>query len=245
MQVEEIVVEDGVKIVRVIFRTFPSFKEIFSGKYDIKSSISIFLTKLFTTPLNYNGYVYDHPELLNPRRQRFAIRQDPLGVYLINKNGFFDHKNQELLKQKYKLIFAFEITDKQEKQLDVFIEKHLGESYNAKNANLNYILKKLKIEKFQIDSFKNDKIVKWDCVMLVMRTLFEIGIIPEFRKDGKKVSLLGLSPHDMAMLLLEMYKNGELLQCVYVISKELENLPEYKRKLKIFYEKGCKITRET
>jgi len=79
--------------------------------------------------------------------------------------------------------------------------------------------------------------------MLIMRILFELELIPEFRKNGEKVPLLGLSAHDMAMLLLEMYKNKELPQCVYVVSRELQNINKYKRGLKLFYEKGCKITR--
>lgn len=244
MEVEEIVIKDPIKIVRVIFKDFPTCKEIFSKKYTLKSSISILLTKLFTTPLFYDGFVYDHSELLTPKRQRFGIRKDPFGVYLINKNGFWDAKNQELLDQRYKLVFAFQINKKQEEKLYNFIEKHKSEQYNSKIVNLNYILRKLNIEKLMIDSYNRKGNTKWDCVMLIMRALFEIEVIPEFLKNGKKVPLLGLSTHNMAMLLLEMYKNGELSHCIYVISKELQKLSEYKKKLKLFYVKGCKITRE-
>jgi hypothetical protein len=246
-----------IRIVRLIFRTFPPYKQILkymflTKVYDFKTSLGILLTKLFTTPLMYKGpHVYDHQELLSPDRQRFGIRQEkedkygldkPIGVYLINKNGFWDPKNQELLEQRYKLVFAFEITKDQESKFKYFVNKHKSELYSAKNANINYILRKLRCEKFMIDSYNKDSPVEWDCVMLMMRILFEMELIPEFRKNGKRVPLLGLSSHDMAMLLLDMYKNKEL-NCAYIISREVQNITKYKKGLKNFYDKGCKITR--
>jgi len=122
--------------------------------------------------LTYKGEnVYDHPELLSPLRQRLGIRQEkedkfdglnkPLGVYLINKNGFWDPKNQELLNQRYKLIFAFEITENQNEKFFNFYNKHKGELYSTKNANINYILRKFKcLRKFMIDFILQIKILK-------------------------------------------------------------------------------------
>jgi len=258
VKVENEDIENPIKLVRVIFRTFDPKLSI--KKHGIKNYLNIKLTKLFTTPLTYDGpYKYDHNEILTPKRQRFSIRMEDenlpvTGVYLINRNGFWDDKNQELLDQRYKLVFAFEVTDEQEEKLNEFIKAHKGEHYGLKNANWNFLMNKINkyvcgfnTEKWMIDDFyintKKKKRMKWDCVTLAMRTLLEVGLIPEFRGNGKKVNLLGLSSFDMAMLLLEMYKDGELLQCKYVISRELLDLKEYKKGLKLFYERGCKITR--
>ena len=251
---KEIKNKNSIKLVRVIFKSFDSNLNI--SRIGLKKYLNIILTKLFTTSLSYRGpYKYDHGELLTPNRERFSIRSENpndgpvMGVYLLTRlRGFWDPKNQELLNQKYKLVFAFEITDEQDNLLYNFIKTHKNEKYSKKNANLNYLVRKIfkKKKNWLINDYENKKRknCKWDCVTLLMRCLKESQIIPEFRKNGENTPLLGLSAHDMAMLLLEMYQKDELLNCKYVISRELLSEKEYKKGLKMFYKKGCKIIRK-
>lgn len=255
MEVEE--VEGEVKIARVIFREFdnPSLCN--------KNFLNITLTKFLSIPLTYRGpFTYGHAEILNKRRSRFGIRKEnpnmgPVtGVYLISQlRGVNVPKNKELLEQKYKLVFAFILNNEQEKLMDDFMVTHRNEMYSGLVANWNIfarkvfgpILKKKEnwIEKLMINDYDNQKRMtcRWDCISLTMRCLRESNLIPEFRKNGKKVPLLGLTPHDAAMLLLDMYNKEELLSCKYTVSRELTPEVDYKKQLELFYEKGCKIIR--
>lgn len=257
------------KLVRIIFRTFD--KKIFTNRYNFWTSFMIWLTKIITIPWFYNGLKYDHVEALTPKKQRFSIRMEkgdpfglnpPIGVYCLNKDGFdtdnSKHYNLEKEERRYKLIFAFEITDKQEKELNNFIQKHLGEKYNLFNANWNVIMNKLKTItfglslKFLKDNYNDKSKVskEWDCVTLIVRALFEIGIIPEYRIPlpgkikRKQINLLGLSSFDMAKLLLSMYDNGELYTCRYVISPEIQDPEDYKKGIDTFYRIGSKVSRK-
>jgi len=257
-----------IKILRVIFRTFDD--KLFTKRYNFITSCNIWLTKLITIPLFYDGFEYDHVELLTPQKQRVSIRMEKedkysniptVGVYCLKRDGFdnVNKKNYKLEKseQRYKLIFGFEITDRQEMELNTFINKHLGQKYSLYNANVNVLIQKLKKPldtltcKFgstilkPIDEYSSPRKQKrWDCVTLIMRILHEIGIIPEFRKSGKKISLLGLSSFDMAMLLLDMYRNRDLPSCVFVISNELQEEHDYKKGIETFYNTGSRVTRK-
>lgn len=250
MEVEEVKRDETNLIVRTIFR------EIDNPSLCDKNFLNINLTKLFTIPLKYRGpFKYGHSEILKPTRSRFSIRKEnpndgPVeGVYLISQSrGLNDPKNLELLNQKYKLVFAFVIDDEQNRTLENFINTHRNEKYSAKVANWNIIVRKIfkkHSKKLMINDYENKKrkSFRWDCITLTLRCLVECQLIPEFRKDGSKTPLLGMTPHAAAMMLLDMYQKGELPHCKYLISKELLGEEEYIKRLKLFYEKGCKIIR--
>ena len=249
MELEEVEQQgDRDKVVRLIFR------EMDSPSLCDKTFLNVNMTKLFTIPLKYRGpYKYGHSEILNTRRSRFSIRKEnpnlgPVeGVYLISQlRGMNDPKNQELLKQKYKLVFAFIIDDEQERLLDDFINTHRHEEYSTKVANWNILARKVNKKKWMINDYDNKKRenFRWDCITLNMRCLKECQLLPEFRGDGTKTPLLGLTPHNAAMTLLDMYQKGELPHCNYVVSREFMGQKEYNKGLKMFYKKGCKIIRD-
>jgi hypothetical protein len=270
--VEEVPKRRKIRLVRVIFKEFDSTRFIFR-RFKTLTALNILLIKLFTVPIAYNGpYKYDHVELMTPNRSRFSIRKEPkqdkfglnpkpMGVYLISKDGLGPNspKLQEMTNQRYKLVFVFQITEKQERELYRFIDSTKGEQYSLRNANFNVICRKIfktKGEKLMFDSWKGGgggrgggghskkgKLRVWDCVTLIMRGLVEIGVVPEFGPDGKKTPLLGLSAHDMAMLLLKMYVDDQIPSCRYVASREVQEESEYMKTLSTFYSLGSRIIR--
>jgi len=246
------------KLLRVIFRTFD--ENIWSsGRYKFITSLQIELTKIFTIPRNHQGFKYDHVEILTPKKQRFSIRMEKsdgihpvVGVYLIDKDGFDRAHHREKTDRRYKLIFLFEITDKQEEIMYKFINTHKSEKYGLNVANWNVFISKIIsltsiscLKKLKINHYENETIInkKWDCVTLIIHLLSILGVIPEFDINGKTVDLLGVSSFNFANMLIEMYKNGRLPQCIFVISTELQTQKNYKDCLDLFYKLGSRVTR--
>jgi len=236
--------KEGKNILRVVFRTFDPIKN-YRGT---QMKINIFLTKLFTIPWYpfYKGFSYDHVLILTPQKERFSIRIEDgdkkSGVYCIEQDGFY--KSDNVKNRKYKLIFAFSLSDDQLSRMQKFIVRHCGEPYSLKNANWNVLINKFFFlpKSLQVDDWNNKQLKKkrWDCVTLAMRLLAELDIIPEFLPNGKKVNLLGLSALDMANLLIKLCKNNELDYYFYVSKELMVNDEDYEQGIDFFYEEGSK-----
>lgn len=260
--------EDWVGYLRVCFKVYDSNLEIIK-KMGLLTGLKVLITKLFTSPFLYTGNVYDHVEVLIPeKKSRFSVcyqsgdtEDDDFGlnpksgVYLRNKNNMSDMFNESMETGRYRLIIVFKINENQKKIMDEFIKTRIGEDYSSNIATFNYLMKSLSkisfgiTENLIVNDFENKKRKngnkRWDCVTLIMRLLREMDVLPEMRKDGSKIKLLGNSVNDFAKLVIDMYEKNELINANHIISIEkLGKTPEgklkYKRMLRKFYEEECK-----
>lgn len=144
-------------------------------------------------------------------------------------------------KKPYSCIFKFQINQQQEDKLDELLNKLKGNPYSLNTLYYNVIVNKVLFflpsrfrQKFMINDFdKGRKVLRWDCVSLIMRILKEIDILP------KGTQILGLSGQQARWMLERMIDNQEIDNSSKISPNGIENdvtkMEEYTKQLDHFY----------